>query len=350
MDTLTLPLAERWKNLREEKPDLRIRNCADELGVSEGELLATQCGTDAAIKLKPEFPEILKRTPELGRVMALTRNDSIVHERYGEYMGIETFHGVMAQAVGPDIDLRIFLKNWHFGFAVTDETKDGPRKSLQFFNQDGDAVHKIFLNTEDSNHPAYDSLVAEYRAEDQSSSLAVTPLPPSDPPKPDAEIDVDGFRDGWSKMTNTHDFFGLLKKFEVARTQALRLAGDEFAVPVSNQALRHVLNSASESGLEIMIFVGNPGCIQIHTGPVHRIVDFKEWINVLDPDFNLHAREADIAESWIVRKPTDDGIVTSLEIYDAAGENLALLFGKRKPGMAELEGWRDVVKSIPAAD
>jgi putative hemin transport protein len=90
-----------------------------------------------------------------------------------------------------------------------------------------------------------------------------------------------------------------------------------------------------------MIFVGNRGMIQIHTGPIARVVDAAGWLNVLDPEFNLHVRSADVAETWVVRKPTRDGIVTSLELYDRAGETIALVFGRRKPGTPEREEWRE---------
>ena len=47
--------------------------------------------------------------------------------------------------------------------------------------------------------------------------------------------------------------------------------------------------------------------IQIHTGPVNRVLEARGWFNVLDPDFNLHINEADITRCWVVRKPTKDG-------------------------------------------
>jgi hypothetical protein len=37
-----------------------------------------------------------------------------------------------------------------------------------------------------------------------------------------------------------------------------------------------------------MCFVGNRGCIQIHTGPVKNIKIMGPWLNVMDPGFNLH--------------------------------------------------------------
>jgi putative hemin transport protein len=70
------------------------------------------------------------------------------------------------------------------------------------------------------------------------------------------------------------------------------------------------------------------------------------WLNVLDPTFNLHLREDAIASSWVVRKPTRDGDVTSLELFDAAGFCFAQLFGQRKPGVPELESWRAVLQVL----
>ena len=52
-----------------------------------------------------------------------------------------------------------------------------------------------------------------------------------------------------------------------------------------------MLEGAAAAELPVMIFVGNPGCVQIHSGPVRRIEVMGPWLNVLDPRFNLHLRE-----------------------------------------------------------
>ncbi|MNY03696.1 Hemin transport protein HemS [compost metagenome] len=54
-----------------------------------------------------------------------------------------------------------------------------------------------------------------------------------------------------------------------------------------------------------------------------------------------------MTHAWVARKPTRDGIVTSLELFDTEGEMVALFFGKRKPGNPELEAWREVAASLP---
>ena len=147
-------------------------------------------------------------------------------------------------------------------------------------------------------------------------------------------------------MQDTHEFFSLLKTHALSRTQALRLIGPEHATPLRTDAPERLLRAAAASGLPIMDFVANPGMIQIHTGPVHRIEPRGEWINVLDPAFNLHLRQPAITAAWSVRKPTRNGHVTSVECFDAAGDLIVQFFGKRKPGAPELPEWRDLVASL----
>ena len=126
----------------------------------------------------------------------------------------------------------------------------------------------------------------------------------------------------------------------------MRLAPPGFVRPVANTSIDTILTAAAASELPIMIFVGNPGCIQIHTGPVTNITPMGPWQNVLDPGFNLHLRRDHVAHAWVVEKPTDDGIVTSLELFDAKGDTIAMLFGERKPGRSERHEWRALLDNL----
>ncbi len=334
-------LTEQWNELKVEQPKLRIRNAAEVLGVSEGELLVTRVG-NGVTALKSEFANILSEVETLGKVMALTRNDECVHERKGVYLNGD-FSSPHAQLfVGDDIDLRIFLRYWKFAYAV----EDGDKKSLQFFGKDGLAIHKIYL-TKDSNEAAYDALVEKFKTDEQNTTLETKPVSPKSPEKPDSEIDVEGFREAWKGMKDTHDFFGLLMRFGVSRVQALRLAPDEyFAKKIANEKVPALLEQASAAAFPIMVFVGNRGNIQIHTGNVNKVMWHGTWINVMDPDFNLHLDTSKITETWVVRKPTEDGIVTSIEAFNKEGDIIVQFFGKRKPGIPELEAWKDLVAGL----
>lgn len=335
-------LAARWAALRVEQPQLRARDAAASLGVSEGELVASQVGA-GTVRIGGDWSTILQAVEALGPVMALTRNESVVHEKTGTYQNVSAGSHV-GLALGPDIDLRLFYTRWTHGFAVGGV--DHPKPSLQFFDAAGTAIHKIFL-TEGSDRAAFIALVERFRHADQAPALA-----PQEMVRPavldDAEIDVAGFRAGWDAMEDTHQFFGLLKSHRLDRLQAMRLAGPQRAEPVGRDALRQVLTDAAATGASIMVFVGNPGCLQIHTGPVHRLHDMGPWLNVLDPGFNLHLREDRIDSAWVVRKPTKDGIVTSLELFDVDNTLMAMLFGARKPGQPERTDWRELVAGVSA--
>jgi putative hemin transport protein len=342
MLSTTSDLALRWQHLREQQPALRIRDAATALGVGEAQLVALGAGKTAT-RLKDDYRGILNAMPEVGRVMCLTRNDNAVHERHGRFEDVQVSgpHGVV---LGPDIDLRVFPGQWKYGFAVREPLKSGERLSLQFFDKSGEAVHKIYA-TDETDRPAFDALVTRFTAPD-SPPLELVAKAADTPDRPDAEIDVDGLRAAWRAMKDTHEFFGMLNKFKVGRVQALRLAGEEFARELPARALRQAMEGASAQDLPIMIFVGNGGCIQIHTGQVKRLVETHGWFNVLDPTFNLHLREPAIARVFSVRKPTDDGTVTSVEAFDEKGRNILLMFGARKPGKPELEEWRALVAKV----
>lgn len=206
----------------------------------------------------------------------------------------------------------------------------------------------MFLR-EHSDLEAFDAFVARWRDPDQQPGMAVEPVPPAAIDTPDSEIDGDGFRAAWKGMTDTHQFFGLLRDFGVSRTQALRLAPPQFVRQVDNNATRTILEQAAASALPIMVFVGNRGMIQIHSGAVANIKVMGPWLNILDPGFNLHLREDLIASSWVVSKPTSDGEVTSLELFDNGGNTIAMLFGVRKPGQPELTAWRAAALNLPLA-
>ncbi|MEX0812713.1 MAG: ChuX/HutX family heme-like substrate-binding protein [Chitinophagales bacterium] len=338
-------LSKKWEALLEKQPNLRIRNAAQELGVSEVELLATKCGTNVS-RLKPEFQNILTEIKSLGKVMALTRNNDVVHERKGIYKNASLENAHVGLFVGEDIDLRIFFQCWKSAFAVTEISNEKPRYSIQFFAKDGTAVHKIYL-TPQSDLEAYKNLVEKYRNEDQSTEESVQASPEKAPELQDSEIDISGFQQEWLNLKDTHHFFGMLKKYKVSRTQALRLAPEgNYAIKVDPKVVRAILEKAAETQTPIMVFVGNPGMIQIHTGPVKKLMEYGEWYNVLDPDFNLHIKESALDSCWVVRKPTEDGTVTALECFNAEGEQIAQFFGKRKPGIPELQEWRDIVSQV----
>ncbi|MGX5218248.1 hemin-degrading factor [Pseudomonas sp. S9] len=337
-----------WQQLRGAQPRLRARDAAAHLSVSEAELVASRLAVDT-VRLRPDWAQLLPALGDLGYVMALTRNEHCVHERKGFYREVTvSAGGQMGLVVSADIDLRLFLGGWNSVFAIAEQTDKGIQRSIQVFDHQGMAIHKVFL-TDTSELAAWEPLVERFRAPQQSAELQLQARPEPLVVRPDSEIDQQGLRQGWSALKDTHHFFALLKKYGAARTQALRLAGNEWAESLDPSELTRALELAGERDIGIMVFVGNRHCIQIHSGPISKLRWMDTWFNVLDPEFNLHLKTPAITELWRVRKPSSDGVITSLEAFDAEGELVIQLFGARKPGIPELRTWRELVESLPAA-
>ena len=297
-----------------------------------------------ALRLRPEWHSMIASLEQVGEVLALTRNASCVHEKIGIYRGASLADRAGVVAAG-NIDLRAFYSKWAHGFAVFELTAKGRQRSLQFFDMSGVAIHKIYLR-ETSNIQAYQDFVKYFAHTEQQPGLYTESMAPRPPDRADEQIDIDSMHQAWSALRDTHDFFNLLKTHEVTRVQALRLAQPRYVQKVHCADILRVLTGAAAREIPIMVFVGNHGMLQIHSGPIHRVSYSRPWLNVIDANFNLHLRIDHIDSAWIVKKPTVDGLVTSFEVFDAQGDAIAMIFGLRKPGQPELVAWRGLLDDI----
>lgn len=337
-------LRARWEEAAAAEPRSFPSEIARRLQVSEGELLASKIG-HGYTRLRREWPEILQSLSGLGEVKAITRNEAAVLERNGRYPEFQHF-GMHSMFVGEAIDLRITLHEWHFALAASNPVKNGRPEShsLQFFAKDGVAVHKLFL-TPGSELAAFEQLVARFEAPDQSAgqSFSVNSqkgVQTGDP------LDREAFLDAWSKLEDTHGFFGLLHGFKVSRPQAMRLAEGRFTRRVSNDSARTLLYQVAKDGVPLMVFIGNKGCLQIHKGVVKKVVPAHGWLNVLDPGAEVHLKEEHIVDSWVVEKPTSDGLIRSLELFDGEGQDILSLFGVRSEGKRQSLAWHASLEAL----
>ena len=89
----------------------RAKEAAESIGISEGEVVAAHCGEHAyppkAVPLNGLWLDLLQALELCGPLMALTRNESTVHEKTGVYEKLSG-SGHMGLALGEEIDLRLF--------------------------------------------------------------------------------------------------------------------------------------------------------------------------------------------------------------------------------------------------
>jgi putative hemin transport protein len=333
------------RRLRALNPEIRERDFARIQKITEAQLVAAHVG-EGVVRLRPDVETLLSAAPSLGEVLCLTRNESAVHEKIGPFEKVR-FGKHASTVLGEQIDLRIFSRHWASGFAVEKLDKEGnTRRSLQFFDQAGEAVFKIHARPA-TDLAAFDALVMQLRAAEQSQVIEIgEPL--------DAEVSdglapasADELLNAWQGLTDTHQFPPMLKRLNFSRHQALKTIDRRYAWPLDLGATQALLEGAAGTGLPIMAFVGSRGCIQIHSGPIEKVQAMGPWINVMDPTFHLHLRLDQIVAVWAVRKPTRDGHVTSLEAFDANNKLIIQFFGKRQEGSDERAQWRSLVEGLP---
>ncbi|UOA27831.1 ChuX/HutX family heme-like substrate-binding protein [Pseudosulfitobacter sp. DSM 107133] len=346
MGQTTQPSAEDIRAARIEHAKLRERDLADKLGITEAQLIAAHTG-QGVTHIAPHPDNIIGIASQLGEVMALTRNISCVNEKVGHY-GNYTSGAHAAMVLNDRIDLRMFPSHWCHAFMVEKATDTGTRRSLQVFDAAGDAVHKIFMR-DATKVAAWDAAKAALALPDQPTALDLAERAPVEAAKPNPEK-LDVLQTEWSKMTDTHQFMRLTSKLRMNRLGAYRIVGAPFVRPLATGAIDRMLNDVQAAGIEVMVFVGNRGCIQIHTGPIETLKPMGPWQNVMDPGFNLHLRLDHVAEVYAVDKPTQRGKAVSVEAFDAEGGLIFQVFGVRKDDYDSRPAWREIVDALPALE
>ncbi|MCT4706306.1 hemin-degrading factor [Enterobacteriaceae bacterium H16N7] len=331
---------EEWLQLKQQHPKQYARDIAKRMNISEAELTHSRVGHDAW-RLKGEAREILAALESVGETKSICRNEYAVHEQVGRYEN-QHLEGHAGLVLNPRaLDLRLFLNQWASAFHVREATARGERQSLQFFDHQGDALLKVYT-TDNTDFSAWGQVLAKFIFAD-NPALALQKAEESVmSPAADARL----VEEEWRSMNDVHQFFGLLKRHRLTRQQAFHLVTDDLAQQVDNGALEQLLSLALQDQNEIMIFVGNRGAVQIFTGVVEKLVPMDNWINIFNPQFTLHLMADTIAESWVTRKPSGDGFVTSLELFAADGTQIAQLYGQRTEGQPEQQQWRTQLAAL----
>ncbi len=336
----TRSLKEVWHTFREANPKTRIRDAATQLGVSEAELLATGCG-ETCTSLRPDWHAILTQLHTLGNVMALTRSDAMVHEVHGVFTEPH-FHGDTALFFRPGLDTRYFLGTWKHAYAVN----ENGRLSLQFFDAYGTAAHKVYLH--DTSHlRAYHQLVDDFRTPQQRQHLHVEKAVVARPaPLVNMSLDISDLRKAWSEIRDVHEGNRIIKQLGGNRQAIYRTLGKEYADILSNRSVETLLTALAEQQIPLMLFGMNDSAVQSYGGTISKLLQTGPWFNVLDPGFNLHLRTGEIGAVWRIRKPSDDGWVTSLDVFDTQGNEIMVITDNRRRGETESTAWAELLLGL----
>ena len=336
MQNATTELWQRYQDVKANGTAKYARDIAAVMGISEAELTEARIGHDA-VRLQDNARAILAALESVGETKCICRNEYAVHEQVGAFTH-QHLDGHAGLVLNPRaLDLRLFLSQWASAFHVNDQG----RESIQFFDPHGDAVLKVYT-TDATDSAAWQALIAE-QTQSTPTPLALRPVENA---RYAETADGAELEKEWRAMTDVHQFFVLLRKYNLSRQQAFRLVSDDLACRIDTEALPRLLETIQQDGNEFMIFVGNRGCVQIFTGTLEKLTPMRGWINIFNSTFTLHLREETIDEVWVTRKPTVDGHVTSVELFAKDGTQIAQLYGQRSEGHPEQTQWRNQVDSL----
>ena len=122
---------------------------------------------------------------------------------------------------------------------------------------------------------------AASRSADQSPSVSLKGVDEGCRCRRRAGGSVDDLRDRWSRMTDVHQFFGMLKTLKLSPQPGRAHGRRRLCLAARRRrAWPRCCSHAAPGAMPIMCFVGNRGCIQIHSGPVTNIKPMGPWLNV----------------------------------------------------------------------
>ncbi|TAH07169.1 MAG: hypothetical protein EAZ13_07035 [Sphingobacteriia bacterium] len=277
---------------------------------TEAQKLASRIG-DYVTLLNGNFIDFLKELHTLGEVVAVTGNNHCKVEHIGVYRNI-SFEGDTSFLYGNEMDLQFFLPQWKFGFAVD----ENDRLSFQFFDKSGRAVHKIFL-TEYSTRSAWFRLMALYKTKEKKYAA-----------------------------TGIQDFFYTAKNHIAFNTipPLPEIAG--FVKQVNNNTLENILFQCTVQNIAVKLIVANHGCTQLYNGMIQNLQQTNSFYKVIGHNMNMRLQRMAIADSYIVRMPVKNGVMSYLEIFGEDGNRVLRLRGKQNADGTESTGWTNILRHL----
>ena len=158
-------------------------------------------------------------------------------------------------------------------------------------------------------------------------------------------IHADELKQSWAAIKDIHESGKLIKKYGNRRNEVYEALGEEYAIPLELNSIEQVLELASKQSTELMIFAMNHAAVQVYSGKITKLLRTGPWFNILDPSFNLHLRTEGISNIWLVKKPSQYGPITSIDVLDKNGIEFLLITGNKALKQAESKEWQDIYNS-----
>jgi putative hemin transport protein len=315
-----------FASLRVEKKH-RHREIASFLNVTEVELIDSHVSVTKlesiksfpnlarAIRLKPSWSSIIQDIQGFGEVMSLTRNAHAVHENLSFYKHASS-SGDVGMVQSDELIVRLKYEKWEFGYLFEECKSHVLQRSIQFFDEFGAPVHKIFLLPH-SHHWYFDEMAKRWADSNQEPGILLQEKAESDQP------------------TNSGALASIIEERHTSQQEIIE-AG----------VVQSLLSSSLELKLPLLITVQNHGVSQSHDGVLDEIRDHKDWLHLINQQFNGHLQLAQMPKICINHH--DNPFL--IEMFDKESFLLASIALSTKATPVDRQAWEDLLEQVNASE
>jgi putative hemin transport protein len=315
-----------FASLRVEK-NQRHRDIASLLNVTEVELIDSHVGVTKlesiksfpnlarAIRLKPSWSSIIHDVQGFGEVMSLTRNAHAAHENLAFYKHASSSDGV-GMVLSEELTMRLIYEKWEHGYLFEECKSTVLQRSIQFFDEFGTSVHKIFLMPH-SHHWFFDELAKRWADSNQEPGIIVQ-----------------------EKLEHDQQ----ITKGALASIIEERYANQQESINLD--VVQSLLRSSAELKLSLIITVQNDGANQSHDGVLDEIRDHNDWLHLMNQQFNCHLQLAQMPIICINHQESP----FLIEMLDEEGVLLASIALSTKATPADRQAWEDLLDKVKARE
>ena len=284
----------------EDHPGMPLRDAAHRLDTTEAQLLTCFYG-DGVTRLKNDWDRIFSFIPELGQIHIEVRTECGIFESDTHDLTFDAktkcFHtDNLKLLIHPPNFTHVFLVNE----AYADDTEE---QSLQFFNQHGSALCKVFLRQDGSFKKLKDfsqSLIHEYQEE-----ISVLPIPRERPDK-----DIDHIPD----INDLFNYYLFLWKNQFTPTQAIRWMGEKKAKPCSIHQVDSMAEKLVSSKTDLEFWIENNGTFLYQKQTIQKAYPRGPWYYFQGQNLLVRIRHLALGSAFIVKN--------SLQFYDKMGDTI----------------------------
>lgn len=320
---------------------MRLRSEA----IADFQSLAGRIGR-GVVRLRPEWSALMSFLPRMTRTQHMSSNLSASLHSTAAYPPYQQF-GNRGLFTSELTDIRFCLPMLSEAFAVVHKQAAGEPmlRSLHFVDAAGATSHTVNVGDFESRL-LFEQILEEFVHREQSPQQAVVSSSACAPAH--CNTCRGALLCEWSKLKDAISFAALLRRHQLPRCHAFRMAQGVFTKCFKPVAIHPLLEEASSLHISVEIRVGNAACEHVCRGKILRIAAEGSSIKLRDPYFTLEFDKSKVAVVWLVNIPTKAGTMKSLELHDADGETIVSFRGCRTESGTQEPSWYKALSSIRA--